>query len=196
MSFPYVLRLRLALGVLVLVATTALVGVTARPASAAPLACSTYRGAFVFVRPGGANGLGHVGWGYRVTCTGTFYFGSVENPSGRPHVAPGGDNGFWWQSGTESQMLSTMRSRGYNAYKTILTAYAQFDPTPATNVAAGSAGRGYDVIGNNCADNTWDVLQAYGVPNLPYLQLYPAPNDWYAQLTDTVNVDWTVSQAL
>ncbi|MBB2946517.1 hypothetical protein FB565_006285 [Actinoplanes lutulentus] len=52
------------------------------------------------------------------------------------------------------------------------------------------------VIGNNCADNVWDVLHAYGVPDLPYLQLLPAPNHWYGALGHTANVDWARSTTL
>lgn len=172
------------------------IGPLAKLASAATLQCGNAGGAYVFVRPGGANGLGHVGWGYRVACSGGYTFGSVENPTGKAHIDRGADNGFWRQNGNESQMLSAMRGRGYQSYKTIAGAQAGFDPSPADTVAAASAGRGYDVIGNNCADTVWDVLHAYGVPDLPYLQLHPAPNNWYASLGHTSKVDWSASRAL
>ncbi|GGN92533.1 hypothetical protein GCM10010112_79820 [Actinoplanes lobatus] len=165
-------------------------------ASAATLQCGPAKGAYVFVRTAGANGLGHVGWGYRLTCDGGYAFGSVENPTGKAHIDKGVDNGFWRGSGTESEMLAAMRSRGYNAYKAITGSRATFDTGPADVIAAASAGRGYDVIGNNCADTVWDVLHAYGVPDLPYLQLHPAPNNWYATLGHTSNVDWAASISL
>ncbi|MET8151700.1 hypothetical protein ACIBSW_29660 [Actinoplanes sp. NPDC049668] len=171
-------------------------GPLAREAQAAPLDCGAAKGAYVFVRPGGANGLGHIGWGYRTTCTGSYSYGSVENPTGKPHIDRGADNGFWRQGGTESQMLSAMRGRGYQAYKQTVSSRARFDPSPANGVAAAAAGRGYDVIGNNCADAVWDVLHAYGVPDLPYLQLHPAPNNWYGSLGTTANVSWSASTSL
>ncbi|GIE86056.1 hypothetical protein [Actinoplanes regularis] len=172
------------------------IGPFAKFAQAAALECGAAKGAYVFVRPGGANGLGHVGWGYRTACSGSYSFGSVENPRGQAHIDRGADNGFWRQSGTESQMLSAMKSRGYQSYKTVTTSRASFDPGPANTVAGASAGRGYDVIGNNCADNVWDVLHAYGVPDLPYLQVHPAPNNWYASLGSTSNVTWSGSTGL
>jgi hypothetical protein len=89
-----------------------------------------------------------------------------------------------------------MRSRGYQSYKMITWSNRGFDPDTANTVASASAGRGYDVIGNNCADNVWDVLHAYGVPDLPYLQLHPAPNNWYGSLGNTSNVTWSGSTAL
>jgi hypothetical protein len=165
-------------------------------AQAAVLDCGTAKGAYVFVRPGGANGLGHVGWGYRATCAGTYSFGSVENPRGQAHIDRGADNGFWRQGGTESQMLAAMRSHGYQSYKAVTWSNNRFDPDAANSVASASAGRGYDVIGNNCADNVWDVLHAYGVPDLPYLQFHPAPNNWYGSLGNTSHVAWSASTAL
>ncbi|MEU4155204.1 hypothetical protein [Actinoplanes sp. NPDC026670] len=165
-------------------------------ANAATLDCGPAKGAFVFVRNAGANGLGHVGWGYRLTCEGAYAYGSVENPTGKAHIDKGFDNGFWTGTGTETQMLADMRTHGYNSYKSITTAKATFDTDPADVAAAASGGRGYDVIGNNCADNVWDVLHAYGVPDLPYLQLLPAPNMWYAALGRTSNVEWAKSATL
>ncbi|MFF5172380.1 hypothetical protein ACFY3U_07080 [Micromonospora sp. NPDC000089] len=168
-------------------------------AQAAPLTgCSTTDSAYVFVRPNGANGLGHVGWGYRVTCTGTFYFGSVENPSGSAVVLPGGDNGFWWAQGRQSQMLAEMRSRGYTNYRFARLYGPIPDPDSATQFAAGSAGRGYQVIGNNCADNAYGVLSRLGVRDLPSLFDYPQPNNWYRMLefSPSDTTDWSLSWSL
>ncbi len=189
-------RRSLPLVILAVAFIVASIGPFAKFAQAAVPDCGAANGAYVFVRPGGANGLGHVGWGYRTACAGSYSFGSVENPNGKAHIDRGADNGFWRQDGTLSQMLSAMKSRGYQAYKTVATSRASFDPAPANNVAAASAGRGYDVIGNNCADTVWDVLHAYGVLDLPYLQLHPAPNNWYASLGSTANITWSGSTGL
>jgi hypothetical protein len=183
-------------GILItLLAALGLTG-TATAAKADPLSCGAFRSAFVFNRPNSAFQQGHVGWGYRVTCTGTFYFGAIEGNNNQPIIPAGQNNGFWWQSGTESQMMNAMRERSYTAYKTLNSAGNLFDPDPATQFASGSAARGYNVVGNNCADNTWDVLNAYGVPDLPLLQIHAAPNEWYDFLRDTSNVNWTNSTAL
>ncbi|RZU53566.1 hypothetical protein EV385_5495 [Krasilnikovia cinnamomea] len=187
------LVLLVALSVVFLAAS---IGPLTKLANASALGCGAAKGAYVFVRPSGANGLGHVGWGYRTTCGDSYSFGSVENPHGKPHIKAGADNGSWRQNGTESQMLSAMRSRGYLSYKSTTASSSRFDPGPANSAAAAAAGRGYAVIGNNCADAVWDVLHAYGVPDLPYLQLHPAPNNWYGNLGHTTHVDWSASTGL
>ncbi|MFC4068940.1 hypothetical protein [Actinoplanes subglobosus] len=168
----------------------------AKFASAAVLDCGAADSAYVFVRPGGANGLGHVGWGYRTSCDGGYSFGSVENPNGSPILSAGSDNGFWRQDGGEADMLTAMKARGYLSYKAITVSTASFDASPANTVAAAAAGRGYAVLGNNCADVVWDVLKAYGVPDLPYLQVHPIPNDWYGNLRQTRKVTWSASTSL
>lgn len=142
---------------------------------------------YVFVRPDGASGFGHVGFGFRATNSGKWLFGSVENSKGFPFLSAGDPNDFWWKSGNEEQMIQEMKSRGY----TNSLIGAMYGPVPnaaaAADYAAGAGSRGYSVVGNNCADNVFNVLSLYGITDLPSLSQYPAPNDWFQALLTLSN---------
>jgi len=138
---------------------------------------------FVFVRKNGAplagvlNG-GHVGWGFQVA-EDRCYYGSTENSSGAPYVAPGADSGWWAHEGTEAEMLARFTELAYDGYKVATVR----DPHPeeARQVADASATWGYTGLTNNCLDHLWRILDAYGEPWLPFAQTHPIPNDWFAQ---------------
>jgi len=138
---------------------------------------------FVFVRKSGAplagvlNG-GHVGWGFQVG-EDRFYYGSTENRSGSPFVAPGEDNDWWAADGTEAEMLARFIELDYDGYK--VATVREPHPEAARRLAEESQQWGYTGLTNNCLDHLWRILEAYGEPWLPFAQTHPIPNDWFAQ---------------
>ncbi len=64
------------------------------------------------------------------------------------------------------------------------------DVAAARKVARWSPNIGYALIGNNCANTTWDVVRAYGVPadRLALLQIDPQPTIWFE---DCLRRGWT-----
>lgn len=129
--------------------------------------------AATFVRFGGANDLGHVGWGFDVSQTET-NIGAVENERGTPTCDPK-DMGYW--DLTVADPMPAMRERGYNSLKFVEVPYP--DPIEACGTAKWIAGEAYTVIGRNCLDDVYDVLRSYGVANLPPPSIDILPNDWF-----------------
>lgn len=143
-----------------------------------------YGRAYVFLRKDGAplpgGHAGHIGWGVRLAPGGPYFCGSTENQSGHPWVPPGGDNGWWGQeAATEEAMVQLFKERSYDAYKwaTVRTC----DAAAARQEAERQQGAGYAGLRNNCLDHSYQVLEAYGLKDLPWLQTHPAPSDWFAQ---------------
>lgn len=160
---------------------------------------------YIFQRPSGANGLGHVGVGFEVrTFNGgttptniTYYYGAVENSSAAFTVPRNGYNAGWWTTTSSgASMLGIMRnSYGYTNYK-----YTGFVPLTATGRTNGInkimdfPARGYALATNNCMNATYDVLIALNVsgatvawPSTNYF-----PNGWYNNTTN----GWSASTAL
>lgn len=139
--------------------------------------------AYIFLRKDGApvpgGFAGHVGWGFSLGPDGPFYAGSTENPSGMPVVLPGGDNGWWGaEFATEAAMIAAFATRQYDGYK--WASVREPKPGVARAMADHQKAEGYTALKNNCLDHAYEVLQAYGVDDLPWLQTHPAPNDWFA----------------
>ncbi|MET9900885.1 hypothetical protein [Streptomyces sp. NPDC006446] len=168
-------------------------------------------GACVFVKPDGAQRLGHTGWGFRVTGTDRWEYGAVENPSNALYTPPGGDIGAWHARGTYARMLSDMsrggllRARGsggsagtpeaggpahpYSRYR--CTSSPRGDVTAARVMIRTVAGRGF-LVGvdprtgefgsRDCLDATYDILKAYRARHLT--PAFPAeiPNVWVETL--------------
>lgn len=155
---------------------------------------------YVFMRPVDAMGFGHMGWGIMLS-DGSFYCGSTENPFAPPkpadqyklnlwlqsaarsaQIPAGQDNSSWtMRFPTEAQMFARMKSLNYTKWKGVAVANPKiFDCKVKIEQIKG---RGYDVIGNNCFDHTYDVLNYYGISwvNLPLKQTYPVPNEWFRQ---------------
>ena len=86
-------------------------------------------------------------------------------------------------------MLTKMKSGhngafGYTDYKRKFI--EPIYPQNAYRVGDGKKRAGYAVTGapgNNCADQAYDILKAYGV-TLPLLQIFPLPNSWFMALYD------------
>ncbi len=133
--------------------------------------------------------MGHVGWGFLTDPAKKLYcFGSTENLSGKPFVDPGQDNSAWFETGSLRTMLSTMKAghagaEGYDDYKRNWV--EPIHAKRAYEIAATRHQVGYRVVGlpgNNCADHSYDILAAYGVTGLPFLQALPGPNAWFQAL--------------
>ncbi|MFJ9628444.1 hypothetical protein ACIRU8_12190 [Streptomyces sp. NPDC101175] len=145
--------------------------------------------ACVFVKPDGAQKLGHVGWGFRVTGTDTWEYGAVENPSNRLYTPPGGDIGAWHTTGSYARMLGRMTRGEYSRYR--CTGSSTSDVTAARAMVRQVERRGFlvgvdprtgELTSRDCLDATYDVLRAYRTRHLtPAPRLY-IPNVWVETL--------------
>lgn len=167
--------------------------------------------AYIFIKPEQAVYQGHIGWGY-IMNDGRYCYGSTENPMKAAGnlgqgakavwdaltINPGADNGFWYGiADTEQQMLDDMkragndrsssarypygfRCSGYWHYKT--TFVASRNVGAAANAGENCRKTGFKGIGWNCLDQTYSILEAYGVDKnnvMPWKQTHPSPNYWF-----------------
>jgi len=148
--------------------------------------------AIIFVRPSGAAGFGHVGWGFYDPATQEWTYGAVEGGPANPIISPGEWNGAWEATSDYGVMFNTMNQLAYTVAIPITTTSAN---VAAANVyAVAQFGAGYNLINCNCAGSVYSVLSAYGVTGLPSpdttLTEDVVPNSWvvhiYASgITDT-----------
>lgn len=125
------------------------------------------------VRYEGANGAGHVGWGFdsdlgQVNC------GSVENPSGKPSCSV--DRMGYWDA-VVANPIPEFTQRNYVDIKFV--DLSTVDVNRAIETAKWVAEQPYSVIGRNCLDDVYDVLRAYGVLDLPPPSHDWLPNEWF-----------------
>lgn len=132
--------------------------------------------AAVFVRHHSGDELGHVGWGFDVSLL-QANCGSVENHSGHL-LSPSQGDGFWTR--TTADPVVSMRKQQYDDVKYIDLSEA--DPVSAYRVLLWIKERGYGAAFRNCEDDAYDVLRAYGVPDLPVPALHWLPNRWFTLL--------------
>ncbi|MFE0515597.1 hypothetical protein [Streptomyces sp. NPDC058964] len=169
-------------------------------------------GACVFVKPDGAQKLGHVGWGFRITGTDTWEYGAVENPTNSLYTPPGGDIGAWHARGTYERMLGDMsrdalpralgsaRAGGtpvpggrsahpYSRYR--CTSSSTSDVRAARAMIRTVEGRGFlvgvdpgtgELTSRDCLDATYDVLRAYRTEDLTPAPRLYVPNVWVETL--------------
>src|SRR6185437_7016101 len=158
--------------------------------------------AVIFQRPSGAMGLGHVGWGFYNPATGTWTYGAVEGAtssggsSGSVYIPPGQNNGAWNATGSYTDMVAAMNARGYMSATDVVVTTPNVGS--ANQVVAGQAGQGYDLIGNNCATTTDNVLTAYGLSGLPSPNgLFDlAPNSWVNDVQSSLpNTTYSIPSA-
>lgn len=155
--------------------------------------------AYIFINYEQALTLGHIGWGFQVD-ENRFVFGSTDhlwdmrksffNPIAGlkfMNVRRDRNNDFWMQSGTEEEMLETMRSGKhvrYHAYKRIIVRNA--NPVFALKKAHTLKSGGWNVAFNNCVHQSYRVLTAYGAKLLPCpLKLTLSnrvPRKWFHQI--------------
>lgn len=139
----------------------------------------------VFLRHHAAFNLGHVGFAFFNCANNKWYYGAVENPSGKTPIAPGRPNGaFFRKAQNFNTVLNDMRGFGYVEYKISNGAFINTDPDNAIRVGSRLKKRGYDVFGNNCLDAVFEALDAYFIGQIsmgdPSFAL--SPNLWYAEL--------------
>lgn len=162
--------------------------------------------AYIFIKPDQAVKQGHIGWGFMLG-DGSYRYGSTENPMKEGlggvwealTIDPGKDNGYWeGTSNTEQEMFDDMknvndgrarpadrypfgfRSSGYTHYKVTLV----LSPNPSNAAEAGRHCQrtGFKGLGWNCLDQTYRVLEDYGVDKttvMPWKQTHPSPNYWF-----------------
>jgi hypothetical protein len=134
--------------------------------------------AAAFVRRTGAFGLGHVGWAFALDAN-TFDDGSVENPAGTPYTPPSED-GFWECSVSATAFVGPFVLGEYDHYKTLTAPNP--DPACDLKVVNWISTQPYVVIGQNCMDDVYDILRAFGVPALPVPAFEVIPNWWFDAL--------------
>jgi len=147
--------------------------------------------AAAFVRYTGASGLGHVGWCFDFSDA-AVNAGSVENPAGTP-TAPATSMGYW--DDFVANPIPTMAAKGYVSLKYINLKRA--NPVGAYRVAKWIGTQPYALIGRNCLDDAYDVLRAYGIPELAPPSDDLLPNAWFdllaAALEAVQGFSWTRS---
>ena len=122
---------------------------------------------------------GHVGWGFQMGAN-KYWYGATEGP---------GVGKKWNRQGTRSQMMNDFKIGGPVVKQTGYYVTRRCGSVPNTNLTAAYKAvhwvqykSEYAGIGNNCMDNVYRILQAYGVSNLPSTT-WPVshwfPNNWY-----------------
>lgn len=139
---------------------------------------ATTRRALVFVRYGGASGLGHIGWAFEWN-NGWFNAGSVENEKGKSFARPQ-EMGFWSAHTLDPVGAMQKRLLSYDEYKVFYV--TQPRPKDAWKTVIWESRQPYSVVRHNCNDVAYDVLRAYGATVLPDPVEGLVPNDWYDSL--------------
>ena len=163
--------------------------------------------ACVFVKPDGAQKLGHVGWGFRIPATGRWVYGAVENPSGKLYTPPGGDIGAWHAQGSYDRMLGDMSTDAhypgnsehpYSRYRCTKT--STYDVNRARRMIRTVEARGFlvgvdprtgELTSRDCLDATYDVLKAYRTKGLTPTPRLSVPIVWVEELWGWS--DWTLT---
>jgi hypothetical protein len=113
-------------------------------------------------------------------------------------IPAGQDNGYWHGiADTEAEMLADMKRTGSSRqaserypYGFRCSGYTHYKSTPvarryalnAMNMAQHTRTSGYIGVGWNCLDQTYAILEAYGVDKntvMPWKQTHPSPNHWF-----------------
>lgn len=143
--------------------------------------------------------FGHVGWGFLVPGTNTYVFGSTDHLYRHNwwdligwlkymYVAPGKENDWCMDEGTEEYMCQLMSLRRYHiryhAYKSI--SVTNPDPEKAKAIAQSYRLDGWSVFSNNCVQQTFEIAKAYGVGDEilnPWKNtLLLIPNYWFGKV--------------
>jgi hypothetical protein len=152
--------------------------------------------AVVFLRPDGAGGLGHVGWGFADPHGPGWFIGAMENPLGWPAVPPGW-GGFWYvQVANGKAAADAMLNPPAFGAPSGTPAYAKAKKVDvlSPNVQAVQqkmiewAQRPYVAAGGNCMNCVFDILVAYGAA-LPDPTVNPAewfPNNWFQDINSPI----------
>lgn len=167
--------------------------------------------AYVFIKPEQAVYQGHIGWGF-IMDDGRYCYGSTENPMKPAanlgqgaraawdaiNIPEGQDNGYWHGfADTEQEMLADMKRAGNSRrsearypYGFRCSGYWHYKSTVVMRRNVNNAllagdhcqRTGFKGIGWNCLDQTYRVLEDYGVDKnkvMPWKQTHPSPNYWF-----------------
>jgi hypothetical protein len=173
------LKLRQRLGGALVAAALVLAGLVATPAPASALGTGTM---CIFNAPGGATGLGHVGWALREGPSTHWFYGSTEHGDGKP-------SSTWQLDGSQDAMFTAFRDRlvvgGVFMHAAGYYARWRCHETPTSAVggaltkAAQMKNNGYNGGTNNCLTKSVAILSVYyGGDNLQSGVGW-APNDYF-----------------
>jgi hypothetical protein len=137
------------------------------------------RRAAAFIRFNAADGAGHVGWAFDFSDS-DVNAGAVENPNGTPSC-PVAEMDYW--DGFFVTPIQAMSTRSYASLKYVNLTRANI--IAACRVAKWISTQPYALFGRNCMDDTYDVLRAYGVPDLPAPASDLLPNIWFDGMEGT-----------
>ncbi len=145
--------------------------------------------AAVFVRYRSGDGAGHVGWAFDYDPPPRVDAGAVENHSGGIH-SDASRMGFWTELSADP--VACMRKNQYDDLKFVDVDDA--DPVCAYETVLWIGKHAYTAILRNCLDDAYDVLRAFGVPDLEPPSHDWFPKNWFAHFRGTqrpvANFDW------
>lgn len=139
----------------------------------------------LFINVKQAAQFGHVGWGFRLSEDEDRYMYGATDHLYRHHemdllswidymsVQPGEHTDWWCGFGTKDEMLKTMSRSGehiwYHRCKSVIVTNA--NPVRAEKVARATELSGWTVLTNNCVQQTYEIVEAYGADRF-------IPNPW------------------
>jgi hypothetical protein len=150
--------------------------------------------AAVFVRYRSGDGAGHVGWAFEYDPPSRIDAGSVENHSGGIHT-DASHMGFWNE--LSGDPVAWMRKNEYDDVKFVDVDDA--DPVAAYETVLWIEKHAYSAILRNCLDDAYDILRAYGVPDLETPSHDWFPKNWFAHFNGTqrkvADFEWDEGQS-
>ncbi len=138
--------------------------------------------AAVFVRYRSGDGAGHVGWAFDYDPPGRVDAGSVENHGGGIH-ADASHMDFWNEISDDP--VACMRKNEYDDVKFVDVDVDDADPVDAYQTVLWIEQHAYSAILRNCLDDAYDVLRAFGVPDLEPPSHDWFPKNWFAHFRGT-----------
>ncbi len=151
-----------------------------------------------------AAGFGHVGWGFQLDDQ-SYLYGATDHLYKHHHidliswmeymyVQPGDHTDWWCGRGNEEEMIAAMsRSHHhiwYHACKIVDVKNAK--PGEAETVARQLETAGWAVLNNNCVQQTYEIVKAYGADNLipdPWANaFYLIPRVWFSAFKGEVRM--------
>ena len=125
--------------------------------------------------------VGHVGWGFELP-TGNWEFGANEGP-GSSDISK-----TWYETGSRATMLATFATGGpydnsgfYTQYR--CAAVTAFNASAAEQEVSREWHEQYDIAGQDCEAQDFNVLARYGVTNMPGDSDVALPNFWFYDLS-------------
>lgn len=130
---------------------------------------------FLFVNVKQAATFGHVGWGFLLNDGKTYCFGATDHLYRHHNFdllgwidymnVPAGEHTDWWcDYGDEEKMLTAMSHSHHHIWyhycRSIDVKHAK--PEAAEKVAKSLELAGWALLNNNCVQQTWEIVKAYG----------------------------------